>query len=59
LDSKGNRIVIKIEPGRLAKHGYGLDMSDRKRREALRKAVESEGRESWLSIFRRLVQLSN
>ena len=58
LDSKGNRIVIKVEPGRLAKHGYGLDLSDRKRREALRKAVRSEGRESWLSIFRRLVLLS-
>jgi hypothetical protein len=58
LDAKGRRIVIKVEPGRLEKHGYGLDLSDRKRREALRKAVESEGRDSWLSIFRRLVLLS-
>lgn len=58
LDAKGRRIVIKVEPGRLEKHGYAMDLSDRKRREALRKAVESEGKSSWLSIFRRLVLLS-
>jgi hypothetical protein len=58
LDAEGRRIVVKVEPGRLAKHGYATDLSERKRREALRKAVEHEGISSWLSIFRRLVLLS-
>lgn len=58
IGADGRRIVIKVEPGRLEKHGYAMHLSDRKRREALRKAVESEGASSWLSIFRRLVLLS-
>ena len=58
LDAKGRRVVIKVEPGRLERHGYGLDKSERSRRAALRKAVEFEGEASWLSIFRRLILLS-
>ena len=58
LDAKGRRVVIKVEPGRLERHGYALDKSERSRRAALRKAVEFEGAASWLSIFRRLVLMS-
>ena len=51
-------MVIKVEPGRLERHGYALDKSERTRRAALLKAVEFEGEAAWLSIFRRLVLLS-
>lgn len=58
LDRDGRRVVIRVEPGRLEKHGYKLARPERVRRGALRKAIESEGVASWLSIFRRLVLLS-
>ena len=58
LDAKGRRVVIKVEPGRFERHGYGLDKSERSRRVALRNAVEFEGEASWLHIFRRMILMS-
>jgi hypothetical protein len=47
------KVVIPVRPGRLAKHGYRVDASERTRRMALKKAVEEEG--DWLPVFRHLI----
>ena len=54
----GRRKVIRVEPGRLEKHGDSTDAGDQKTRAALRAAIASEGRVRWLSLVRRLVLLS-
>lgn len=57
-DAAGNRVVIKVRPGRLERHGYSSDAPDASRRAVLRRLIAEEGRGACLSLFRRLVLLS-
>jgi hypothetical protein len=48
--------VIPVRPGRLARHGYRVSASERRRRQAILEAVEEEG--DWLPVYRHLIARS-
>lgn len=48
-----SRVVIPVRAGRLAEHGYAVDMPEHARRKAIMKAVKEEG--DYLPVYRHLI----